>query len=115
MVSILEKTREKINQTKDMDGRKLCLISVGLPIGRFKNINFYEADNSIGRAYLSNTTTQQDALEGFTRYGLTGVGNKCVLINLSHVREDWILEIQNYLNNRFGNDWIVSLELVKST
>lgn len=113
MTSMLEIIREKINETESMDGRKLCVIVVSLPINKVKNINFYETDNNIGKAYLSNRTTQKDALEGLTRYGLTGVGSNCVLIDLSNFKEGLILDIENYLNNRFGDDWVASLKLIE--
>lgn len=99
-----------IEATKKLDKGGLYLIAVNLPFGKFNNINYFEVNDNIGKAYLSDSTTEKDALDGFTRFGLTGTGRNCVIVNLTHFKEWRILEIENYLNNRFGDFWSVSLE-----
>ena len=67
--------------------------------------------NSDGKAevYITSKTTQQDVLEGHNIYALSGYQG---LIVPNYINSHTKNEIENYLNNRFGNDWEVRLEKV---
>lgn len=68
--------------------------------------------NDKAQVFLTNTTTANDAMDGFTRYGLS-TGKNAVLYKATQyeVRKDGISE---YLDQRFGNQWEVKLVPVRT-
>ena len=86
------------------------IIKVILPIDKCPKIK-NRFINSEGKAevYITSRTTQKDALEGHTVYALSGYQG---LIVQNYAKSHTKDEIENYLNNRFGNDWEVRLEKV---
>ena len=87
------------------------VIVVDIPEGKCPRVKGREKliENGRAKVYLSNNTTSNDALNGKTRYGITG-GNNAVLVSEKSFpcQES---EIRDYLLDRFGDDW--NLELVK--
>ncbi|WP_111894218.1 hypothetical protein [Acinetobacter sp. MB5] len=56
---------------------------------------------------LTNTTTSRDAENGITKYGIS-TGTNAVLLKTIHFEKARI-GIENYLNERFGNQWELQL------
>lgn len=113
MASILQVIKDTKSNVENVDEKGMYVITISLPINKVTNVNFYAVDDNIGKAYLANNTTERDALDGFTRFSLTGVGRNCIILSLASFKESWILQMENYLNNRFGNNWSASLVLLK--
>lgn len=63
--------------------------------------------NGEAQIFLTNVTTANDAMDGFTRYGVS-TGNNAVLYKATQyeARKD---EISKYLNGRFNNHWQIKL------
>lgn len=77
---------------------------------RLKDINSF-IKNGKAHIFLTNVTTANDAMDGFTRYGVS-TGVNAVLYKTTHyeARKD---EISNYLDQRFGDQWEMKLVPVK--
>lgn len=60
------------------------------------------------QVYLSINTSKKDALNGITRYGVSG--GRCAFVVTDRTFPKVEAEIKSYLNERFGSDW--SMELV---
>lgn len=73
---------------------------------KLKDINKFIM-NDKAQVFLTNTTTANDAMDGFTRYGVS-TGKNAVLLKNTHYEKSKA-EIENYLNERFGNQWEVKL------
>lgn len=86
------------------------IIKVILPVDKCPKVK-NRFINSEGKAeiYITSKTTQKDALEGHNIYALSGYQGLIVKNYANSHTKD---EIENYLNNRFGNDWEVKLELI---
>lgn len=86
------------------------IIKIILPIDKCPKVK-NRFINSEGKAevYITKKTTQKDALEGHNVYALSGYQG---LIVPNYANSHTKNEIENYLNNRFGNDWEVRLEKV---
>lgn len=63
--------------------------------------------------YLTNTTTSDDAMNGFTRYGVSSGANAILVTNETFSKSKE--EIEEYLNNRFGSQWSIQLTPVKTS
>lgn len=77
---------------------------------KLKDINKF-IKNGKAHIFLTNVTTANDALDGFTRYGVS-TGKNAVLYKTTHYearKED----ISQYLTERFGNQWEIDLVPVK--
>lgn len=63
--------------------------------------------NGKAHIFLTNVTTANDAMDGFTRYGVS-TGKNAVLYKTTQyeVRKE---AISQYLNERFGNQWEIKL------
>ncbi|MGQ8974716.1 hypothetical protein [Acinetobacter schindleri] len=73
---------------------------------RLKDINSF-IKSSKAHIFLTNVTTANDAMDGFTRYGVS-TGTNAVLYKTAQYearKED----ISQYLNERFGNQWAIKL------
>lgn len=89
----------------------LVQITIPLEIApKLKDINKFIV-NDKAQIFLTNTTTANDAMEGFTRYGVS-TGKNAVLYKATQyeTRKD---EISKYLYERFNNQWEIKLILVK--
>ncbi|MFH7348369.1 hypothetical protein L1A45_07020 [Acinetobacter variabilis] len=73
---------------------------------RLKDINNF-IKNGKAHIFLTNVTTANDALDGFTRYGVS-TGANAVLYKTAHyeARKE---AISHYLNKRFGTHWTLNL------
>lgn len=86
------------------------IIKVILPIDKCPKVkNCFINSDGKAEVYITSKTTQKDALEGYNVYALSGYKG---LIVLNYANSHTKNEIENYLNNRFGNDWEVKLELI---
>ncbi|WP_180060454.1 hypothetical protein [Acinetobacter sp. YH12135] len=73
---------------------------------RLKDINSFIKSGK-AHIFLTNVTTANDAMDGFTRYGVS-TGTNAVLYKTAQYearKED----ISQYLNERFGNQWAIKL------
>lgn len=73
---------------------------------KLKDINRF-IKNGKAHIFLTNVTTANDAMDGFTRYGVS-TGTNAVLYKTAQYearKED----ISQYLNERFGNQWAIKL------
>lgn len=73
---------------------------------KLKDINRF-IKNGKAHIFLTNVTTANDAIDGFTRYGVS-TGTNAVLYKADQfeVRK---VAISQYLNERFGNHWEIKL------
>lgn len=73
---------------------------------KLKDINSF-IKNGKAHIFLTNVTTANDAMDGFTRYGVS-TGTNAVLYKVDQykARKD---SISDYLNQRFRNQWEVKL------
>ena len=73
---------------------------------KLKDINSF-IKNGKAHIFLTNVTTANDAMDGFTRYGVS-TGKNAVLYKTTQyeARKE---AISQYLNERFGNQWNVNL------
>lgn len=63
--------------------------------------------NGEAQIFLTNVTTANDAMDGFTRYGVSS-GTNAVLLK-SDQYEKVKENIELYLNERFGSQWEIKL------
>lgn len=77
---------------------------------KLKDINSF-IENGKAHIFLTNVTTANDAMDGFTRYGVS-TGTNAVLYKTTQyeARKEAISE---YLTERFGNQWEINLVSVK--
>ncbi|MFH7805542.1 hypothetical protein [Acinetobacter sp. BSP-53] len=75
-----------------------------------KDINSF-IKNGKAHIFLTNMTTANDAMDGFTRYGVS-TGTNAVLLKAVHyeARKE---EISAYLDQRFGSQWEIKLVPVR--
>lgn len=90
------------------------VVQITLPIEiapNLKDINKFIIDNK-AQVFLTNTTTANDAMDGFTRYGVS-TGKNAVLYKTTQyeVRKE---AISQYLTERFGNHWEIKLLPVRA-
>ena len=84
------------------------IIKVILPLDKYPKVkNRYINNQGRAEVYITSKTAQKDALEGHNVYALSGCKG---LIVPNYPNSNTKNEIENYLNNRFGNDWEVKLE-----
>ncbi len=101
--------------SKELSSNKSTLsfiIKVILPINKCPKVkNRHINDEGKAEVYITNKTTQKDALEGNNVYGLSGYKGLIVPnYEHSHTKK----EIEKYLNNRFGNDWEIRLDPINT-
>lgn len=77
---------------------------------KLKDINRF-IKNGKAHIFLTNVTTANDAMDGFTRYGVS-TGTNAVLYKADQY-ETRKEAISQYLNERFGKEWEVKLISVK--
>jgi hypothetical protein len=85
------------------------VIQITIPVEitpRLKDIDKFII-NDKARVFLTNKTTANDAMDGFTRYGVS-TGANAVLLKNAHYEKSKA-EIENYLNERFKNQWEIEL------
>ena len=85
------------------------VIQITIPVEmapRLKDIDKFII-NDKARVFLTNKTTANDAMDGFTRYGVS-TGANAVLLKNTHYEKSKA-EIENYLNERFKNQWEIEL------
>lgn len=77
---------------------------------KLKDINIF-IKNGKAHIFLTNVTTANDAMDGFTRYGVS-TGKNAVLYQITQyeARKE---AISQYLTERFGNQWEINLVSVK--
>ena len=73
---------------------------------KLNNINSF-IKNGKAHIFLTNVTTANDAMDGFTRYGVS-TGTNTVLYKAAQY-QDRKDQVSQYLNERFGNQWEVKL------
>ena len=73
---------------------------------KLKDINSF-IKNGKAHIFLTNVTTANDAMDGFTRYGVS-TGKNAVLYKTTQyeARKE---AISQYLNERFGTQWKLNL------
>ena len=87
------------------------IIKVILPIDKCPKVkNRYINDEGKAEVYITSKTTQKNALEGNNIYALSGV--KGLIVNNRNYNRIK-LEIENYLNVRFGKEWTITLKPIK--
>lgn len=85
------------------------VVQISIPVEkapRLKDIHKF-IKNDIAQVFLTNKTTANDAMDGFTRYGVS-TGANAILLKSTHY-EKVENEIAEYLNKRFGNQWELKL------
>ena len=85
------------------------VVQISMPVEkapRLKDIHKF-IKNDIAQVFLTNKTTANDAMDGFTRYGVS-TGANAILLKITHY-EKVENEIAEYLNKRFGNQWELKL------
>lgn len=85
------------------------VVQITIPVEkapRLKDIQKF-IKNDKAQVFLTNKTTASDAMDGFTRYGVS-TGTNAVLLKTDHY-EKAKTEIENYLNGRFGTQWELRL------
>ncbi|WP_374527953.1 hypothetical protein [Acinetobacter sp.] len=85
------------------------VVQITIPVEktpRLKDIHKFIKDDK-AQVFLTNKTTANDAMDGFTRYGVS-TGANAVLLKIDHY-EKAKTEIENYLNGRFGTQWELHL------
>jgi len=90
--------------------KQAYVIEITIPeINCPKTIRGREKLISDGKAkvYLSRNTTANDCLNGIERWGITGGRNVCIYTEQTYPKDE--LEINEYLNGRFGEDWEIKL------
>ena len=85
------------------------LVQITIPVEiapKLKDINKF-ITNDKAQVFLTNKTTANDAMDGFTRYGVS-TGTNAVLYKSDQyeVRKE---AISQFLNERFGNHWEIKL------
>ena len=77
---------------------------------KLKDINSF-IKNGKAHIFLTNMTTANDAMDGFTRYGVS-TGKNAVLYKATQfeTRKD---EVSAYLDQRFGEQWEIKLVPVR--
>jgi len=85
------------------------VIQITIPVEiapKLKDINSF-IKNGKAHIFLTNVTTANDAMDGFTRYGVS-TGANAVLYKTTRyeARKE---AISQYLNERFGNQWEIKL------
>ncbi|WP_288382746.1 hypothetical protein [uncultured Acinetobacter sp.] len=73
---------------------------------RLKDINNF-IKNGKAHIFLTNVTTANDAMDGFTRYGVSTGTNAVLLKNDQYEKVKENIEL--YLNERFGSQWEIKL------
>lgn len=78
---------------------------------RLKDINSF-IKNGKAHIFLTNVTTANDAMDGFTRYGVS-TGKNAVLYKTTQyeARKE---AISQYLNGRFGDQWELNLRPIQT-
>ena len=89
------------------------VIQITIPVEiapKLKDINKFII-NDKAQVFLTNKTTANDAMDGFTRYGVS-TGTNAVLLKAVHyeARKE---QISAYLDQRFGNQWEIKLVPVR--
>lgn len=85
------------------------VVQISMPVEkapRLKDIHKF-IKNDIAQVFLTNKTTANNAMDGFTRYGVS-TGANAILLKITHY-EKVENEIAEYLNKRFGNQWELKL------
>ncbi|MFD1436933.1 hypothetical protein HLH14_12435 [Acinetobacter sp. ANC 4282] len=85
------------------------LVQITIPVEiapKLKDINKF-ITNDKAQVFLTNKTTVNDAMDGFTRYGLS-TGTNAILLKADQC-EKAKENIELYLNERFGSQWEVKL------
>ena len=85
------------------------VVQISMPVEkapRLKDIHKF-IKNDIAQVFLTNKTTANDAMDGFTRYGVS-TGTNAVLYKADQyeVRKE---AISQFLNERFGTQWEIKL------
>ena len=102
-------TRGEDYQVESISLDPFHVVQITIPVEivpKLKDINKFII-NDKAQVFLTNVTTANDAMDGFTRYGVS-TGTNAVLLKTVHY-EKAKTEIENYLNNRFGNQWEIKL------
>ncbi|ARG15919.1 hypothetical protein J599_2543 [Acinetobacter baumannii 1598530] len=73
---------------------------------KLKDINRF-IKNGNAHVFLTNVTTSHDAMDGFTRYGIS-TGTNAVLYKTAQY-QDRKDQISQYLSECFGNQWEIKL------
>lgn len=91
---------------------EVFVLEISIPEKKCPNIRNRDKLIQDGRArvFLANNTTQNDAMNGFTRYGVSGGRTACIFTQESFLKYE--AEITGYLNERFGQDWNSKLTLL---
>ncbi|WP_035375010.1 hypothetical protein [Acinetobacter haemolyticus] len=85
------------------------VVQITIPVEiapRLKDIDKFIVNHK-AQVFLTNKTTANDAMDGFTRYGVS-TGANAVLLKSAHYEKSKA-EIENYLNERFRNQWEIEL------
>ena len=90
---------------------QLYVVTVILPIDKCPKVKTrYINDEGKAAVYLTSKTTMKDALEGNNIYALSGVKG-LIVNNRNYARIK--VEVENYLNERFGKEWRITLKPIK--
>lgn len=94
-----------------LDSYHVVQITIPVEVApKFKGIDKF-IFNDKAQVFLTNSTTENDAMEGITRYGVSTGTNAILLKNADYEKSK--AKIENYLNEKFENQWELKLIPVK--